>query len=105
MNEIAILPVAHSRPVRLIEQKLGLPHLVVAIPYEAFAACAEAPAGQIIHFDHPLHAGDILPAMGGGNGIQIIGGTGVEEAYPAQEAAGISPLRNSSLSFELKLSQ
>ena len=48
---------------------------------------AEAPAGQIIHFDHPLHAGDILPAMGGDNGIQIIGGAGVQEAYPAQKAA------------------
>jgi hypothetical protein len=53
---------------------------------------AEAQAGQMTHFDHPLHAGDTLPAMGGDNGIQIVGGTGAEEAYPAQEAAGSGDL-------------
>jgi hypothetical protein len=42
MNEIAILPPdAHSHPVRLIEQKLGLFHVAVAIPYEALAGARE----------------------------------------------------------------
>jgi ankyrin repeat protein len=35
------------------------------------------PGGQIIHLDHPLHNGDTFAAMGGNNGVSIVGGTEV----------------------------
>ncbi len=50
---------------------------------------APVPARQLIDSDHQLHNGDVLPALGGNTGIQIIGGTEISEFHgtAAHEAA------------------
>ncbi len=54
--------------------------------------------GQVVHLDHPLHDGDTLAAMGGNNGIQIVGGAGVRanrvsEVHETADAGDLETLR------------
>jgi peptidoglycan hydrolase-like protein with peptidoglycan-binding domain len=49
-----------------------------------FVGASDAPTiydAQVVHLDHPLHAGDTLAAMGGNAGIQIAGANAGSSSY------------------------